>query len=133
MIDVLIYCSCFLKSFKFGAGLCLMQVLRLYSDVANNDMNTVPAALSQPVASSQSARDTNFVRGVKLTDYRMEELNEPPPRLPGVRALLPLSGGLALLTAGSDCQIRMWDRLRLAALVYNQSHIIFGLRAPVSC
>lgn len=110
-----------------------MQVLRSYSDAVNNDMNIVPAALSQPVSSSQSARDTNLVRGVQLTDCRMEELNEPPARLPGVRALLPLSGGLALLTAGSDCQIRMWDRLRLAALVYNQSHYHIWTKGPVSC
>jgi phosphoinositide-3-kinase regulatory subunit 4 len=47
-----------------------------------------------------------------VADFRIEELIDPPPRLPGVRALLPLSGGAGLLTAGSDCRIRMWDHLR---------------------
>lgn len=56
-----------------------------------------------------------------MTDYRIEELNEPPPRLPGVRALLPLSGGAGLLTGGSDSCIHMWDHSR-----YNQI-------ASVSC
>ncbi|XP_024383874.1 serine/threonine-protein kinase VPS15 isoform X3 [Physcomitrium patens] len=92
-------------------GIC-HRVLRLCADPVHPEMNTVPAALSQPLSSSQSLRDTKLVGGVKFTDYRMEELNEPPPRLPGVRALLPLSGGAALLTGGSDCRIRMWDRLR---------------------
>lgn len=89
-----------------------LQVLRLCADPAHTEMNTVPAALSQPLSNSQSSRDTRLVGGVKVTDYRMEELNEPPSRLPGVRTLLPLSGGAALLTAGSDCRIRMWDRMR---------------------
>ena len=48
----------------------------------------------------------------KRSDYRLDELNEPPPRLSGVRALLPLSGGTGILTGGTDCKIRMWDRLR---------------------
>jgi hypothetical protein len=47
-----------------------------------------------------------------VADFRIEELIDPPPRLPGVRALLPLSGGAGLLTGGSDCRIRMWDHLR---------------------
>jgi phosphoinositide-3-kinase regulatory subunit 4 len=92
-----------------------MQVLRLCADPAHTEMNTVPAALSQPLLNSQSLRDTRLVGGVKVADYRMEELNEPPPRLPGVRTLLPLSGGAALLTGGSDYRIRMWDRLRYSA------------------
>lgn len=92
-----------------------MQVLRLCADPVHPEMNTVPASLSQPLSNSQSLRDTKLVGGVKFTDYRMEELNEPPPRLPGVRTLLPLSGGAALLTGGSDCRIRMWDRLRYCA------------------
>lgn len=85
-------------------------MLRLSSDAAITDMNTLPAALSQPLSSSQSRQVLNSA--VKPADYRIEELNEPPPRLPGVRAMLPLSGGAALLTGGSDCRIRMWDRLK---------------------
>lgn len=43
--------------------------------------------------------------------YRIEELNEPPPRLPGIRSLLPLPGG-DLLTGGTDLKIRRWDYSR---------------------
>lgn len=43
--------------------------------------------------------------------YRINELNEPPQRVPGVRALLPLPGG-DLLTGGTDLKIRRWDHSR---------------------
>ncbi len=104
----------------------VLQVLRLASETDTGDVNSIPAALSQPSSSSQYVRpgmilDSRLNGGLKVTDYRIEELNEPPPRLPGVRALLPLSGGADLLTGGSDCCIRMWDHSR-----YNQI-------ASVSC
>lgn len=103
-----------------------LQVLRLASETDTGDVNSIPAALSQPSSSSQYVRpgmilDSSLNGGLKVTDYRIEELNEPPPRLPGVRALLPLSGGAGLLTGGSDCCIHMWDHSR-----YNQI-------ASVSC
>ncbi|CAK9205930.1 unnamed protein product [Sphagnum troendelagicum] len=93
------------------------QVLRLASETDTGDVNSIPAALSQPSSSSQYVRpgmilDSSLNGGLKVTDYRIEELNEPPPRLPGVRALLPLSGGAGLLTGGSDCCIHMWDHSR---------------------
>lgn len=34
-------------------------------------------------------------------------------RLPGPRAVFPLFGGSALLTAGTDCRIRHWDRIHV--------------------
>lgn len=43
--------------------------------------------------------------------YRVNELQEPPPRLPGIRSLLPLPGG-DLLTGGTDLKIRRWDHYR---------------------
>ncbi|KAF0931099.1 hypothetical protein E2562_002461 [Oryza meyeriana var. granulata] len=43
--------------------------------------------------------------------YRIEELCDPPPRLPGIRSLLPLPGG-DLLTGGTDLKIRYWDQAR---------------------
>lgn len=43
--------------------------------------------------------------------YRIDELNEPPSRVPGIRALLPLPGG-DLLTGGTDLKIRRWDHCR---------------------
>ncbi|CAM6046085.1 unnamed protein product [Sphagnum compactum] len=94
------------------------QVLRLASETATADTTSnIPAALSQPLSSSQCFRpgmnlDSRLNGGLKVADFRIEELIDPPPRLPGVRALLPLSGGAGLLTGGSDCRIRMWDHLR---------------------
>ncbi|CAK9272337.1 unnamed protein product [Sphagnum jensenii] len=94
------------------------QVLRLASETATADTTSnIPAALSQPLSSSQCFRpgmnlDSRWNGGLKVADFRIEELIDPPPRLPGVRALLPLSGGAGLLTGGSDCRIRMWDHLR---------------------
>lgn len=43
--------------------------------------------------------------------YKVDELNEPPPRLPGIRAMLALPGG-DLLTGGTDLKIRRWDHCR---------------------
>ncbi|XP_044949929.1 translation initiation factor IF-2-like [Hordeum vulgare subsp. vulgare] len=42
---------------------------------------------------------------------KIEELADPPPRLPGIRFLLPLPGG-DLLTRGTDLKIRYWDQAR---------------------
>ncbi|AQK55820.1 protein kinase family protein / WD-40 repeat family protein [Zea mays] len=43
--------------------------------------------------------------------YRIDELNDPPVRRPGIRSLLPLPGG-DLLTGGTDLKIRYWDQAR---------------------
>ncbi|AQK75788.1 protein kinase family protein / WD-40 repeat family protein [Zea mays] len=43
--------------------------------------------------------------------YRIDELNDPPVRHPGIRSLLPLPGG-DLLTGGTDLKIRYWDQAR---------------------
>lgn len=62
--------------------------------------------------------------------YRIEELNEPPPRLPGIRSLLPLPGG-DLLTGGTDLKIRRWDYSRFLNLkpstcvLYILSHLLW--------
>ncbi|EFJ32769.1 hypothetical protein SELMODRAFT_230900 [Selaginella moellendorffii] len=48
----------------------------------------------------------------KLSDYKVEELSDPPPRIPGVRALLPTTAGASVITGGTDCRIRLWDHLR---------------------
>lgn len=90
-------------------GSC-QQVLRLACDASDSEVSEVPAALARPklVVTAELKRS----EGSKRSDYRLDELNEPPPRLTGVRALLPLSGGTRLLTGGTDCKVRMWDRLR---------------------
>ena len=51
------------------------------------------------------------VRRAGSYKYRIEELADPPPRLPGIRCLLPLPGG-DLLTGGTDLKIRYWDQAR---------------------
>ncbi|EPS67456.1 hypothetical protein M569_07318 [Genlisea aurea] len=64
---------------------------------------------------AQSEGDGDFCESSSKADtrrrnskYRVEELNEAPARLPGIRALLPLPGG-DLLTGGTDLKIRRWD------------------------
>lgn len=67
-----------------------------------------PWAFARP--SSKSKTKPNLRRNV-TPKYRVDELNGPPPRLPGVRSLLPLPGG-DLLTGGTDLKIRRWDHCR---------------------
>lgn len=86
------------------------QVLRSVYDGLDSEVSDVPAALARPKVAPIIEPKRN--EGLKKSDYGLEELNEPPPRLTGARALLPLSGGTGLLTGGTDCKIRMWDRLR---------------------
>ncbi|KAK3155588.1 hypothetical protein QOZ80_2BG0205210 [Eleusine coracana subsp. coracana] len=54
---------------------------------------------------------TKDVRRAGNYRYRIEELNDPPVRRPGIRSLLPLPGG-DLLTGGTDLKIRYWDQAR---------------------
>lgn len=54
---------------------------------------------------------TKDVRRAGSYKYRIEELADPHPRLPGIRCLLPLPGG-DLLTGGTDLKIRYWDQAR---------------------
>lgn len=36
----------------------------------------------------------------------------PTNRPSGARAILPVAGGAHVMTAGTDCTVRLWDRLR---------------------
>ncbi|WOL13904.1 phosphoinositide 3-kinase regulatory subunit 4 isoform X1 [Canna indica] len=83
------------------------QVLRIAGAEHDGEISNVPRALARP-SSKQSPkpdgkRNTN-------TKYRIDELNEPAPRLQGIRSLLPLPGG-DLLTGGTDLRIRYWDHI----------------------
>ncbi|KAL3625419.1 Serine/threonine-protein kinase [Castilleja foliolosa] len=80
------------------------QVLRANheSDTENSES---PWALARP--SSKINAKSEQRRNI-ISKYRMDELNEPIPRIPGIRALLPLPGG-DLLTGGTDLKIRRWD------------------------
>lgn len=81
------------------------QVLRVANYDSDAEMYDGPWALARPSSKSNSRPDLR--RNVNPR-YRVDELNEPPPRLPGIRSLLPLPGG-DLLTGGTDLKIRRWD------------------------
>jgi len=75
------------------------------------EMSDMPWALARP--SSKPTSQSDLRRNVHRK-YGVDELNEPPPRLPGIRSLLPLPGG-DLLTGGTDLKIRRWDHYRFCA------------------
>ncbi|KAF3791532.1 putative serine/threonine-protein kinase [Nymphaea thermarum] len=81
------------------------QVFRLANNGVSGDNSEIPWALARPSSKSNLKLDSrqNFNK-----KYRVEELNEPPARWPGIRSLLPLVGG-DLLTGGTDLKIRLWD------------------------
>ncbi|OVA06257.1 HEAT [Macleaya cordata] len=81
------------------------QVLRLANNDSEAEMSDLPWALARPSSKSNPKQDARRNMNPK---YRIDELNEPLPRLPGIRSLLPLPGG-DLLTGGTDLKIRRWD------------------------
>lgn len=85
-------------------------MLRVASYESDTEMSEVPWALTR---SSTKNSKADMRRNVN-PHYRVDELNEPPPRIPGIRSLLPLPGG-DLLTGGTDLKIRRWDHYRFVA------------------
>lgn len=81
------------------------QVLRVVSNDSDADLSDLPSALTRPPSKANMKSDLR--RNVN-PKYRVDELNEPSTRLPGIRSLLPLPGG-DLLTGGTDLKIRRWD------------------------
>lgn len=81
------------------------QVFRVASNDSDAEMSDLPWALARPSNKTNSKPDPRRNPNPK---YRVDELNEPSPRLPGIRSLLPLPGG-DLLTGGTDLKIRRWD------------------------
>ncbi|KAK9266612.1 hypothetical protein L1049_003563 [Liquidambar formosana] len=81
------------------------QVFRVANNESDAEMSDLPWALARP--SSKANPKPDLRRNVN-PKYRVDELNEPSPRLPGIRSLLPLPGG-DLLTGGTDLKIRRWD------------------------
>ena len=75
------------------------------------EMSDLPWALARPSSKPTSQSDPR--RNVNRK-YGVDELNDPPSRLPGIRSLLPLPGG-DLLTGGTDLKIRRWDHYRFCA------------------
>lgn len=81
------------------------QVLKMANYDSDAEMSDLPWALARP--SSKPTSQSDLRRNVN-SKYGVDELNEPPPRRPGIRSLLPLPGG-DLLTGGTDLKIRRWD------------------------
>ncbi|XP_057967357.1 serine/threonine-protein kinase VPS15 [Malania oleifera] len=81
------------------------QVFRVANNDSDGETSDLPWALARPSSKPNSKPDLR--RNVN-PKYRVDELNEPPPRLAGIRALLPLPGG-DLLTGSTDLKIRRWD------------------------
>ncbi|MFS7916753.1 putative protein kinase CMGC-Pl-Tthe family transcription factor WD40-like family [Helianthus anomalus] len=81
------------------------QVLRVANSDNETETSDLPWALARPSNKTHSKVDSR--RNVNFK-YRVDELNDPPPRSPGIRSLLPLPGG-DLLTGGTDLKIRRWD------------------------
>ncbi|KAJ7571090.1 hypothetical protein O6H91_01G148400 [Diphasiastrum complanatum] len=84
------------------------QILRYSADTPDADSGFKWA----PNQVSPAPFVAKAIKVASPTDYKVEELQEPPARLPGVRALLPLPGGASILSGGTDGCIRMWDCLR---------------------
>ncbi|GLU09948.1 hypothetical protein SLE2022_267830 [Rubroshorea leprosula] len=80
------------------------QVLRV-ANYDDGEMSDLPWALARPSNRTNSKSD---FRQNAIPKYKVDELNEPPSRLPSIRSLLPLPGG-DLLTGGTDLRIRRWD------------------------
>ncbi|PSS01929.1 Serine/threonine-protein kinase vps15 [Actinidia chinensis var. chinensis] len=81
------------------------QVLKMVRNDSDTDFSDLPWALTRP--SSKANIKPDLRRNVN-PKYRVDEVNEPSSRLPGIRSLLPLPGG-DLLTGGTDLKIRRWD------------------------
>ncbi|XWS72101.1 hypothetical protein CRYUN_Cryun02cG0011700 [Craigia yunnanensis] len=81
------------------------QVFRAANYDSDAEMSDLPWALARPSIKTSSKSDLRRNANPK---YRVDELNEPPPRLPGIRSLLPLPSG-DLLTGGTDLRICRWD------------------------
>ncbi|CAI5949184.1 unnamed protein product [Closterium sp. NIES-64] len=64
-----------------------------------------PSALCPSQHSQRSQAGQGGARQARQSLLRVEQLKEPPGRAGGVRALLGVPGGGALLTAGTDCCI----------------------------
>jgi phosphoinositide-3-kinase regulatory subunit 4 len=94
-----------------GCSRKFLQVMRLAPD-GDIEARELPAALAPRTLTSKMVPSNKQAVAQNGMNYRVEELNEPPSRLGGVRALLPLAGGTGVLSGGSDLRVRMWDRLR---------------------
>ncbi|OEL38474.1 putative serine/threonine-protein kinase vps15 [Dichanthelium oligosanthes] len=80
---------------------------QVFRTASTENEAVIAKAPSRPLNKST----TKDVRRSGNYKYRIDELNDPPVRHPGIRSLLPLPGG-DLLTGGTDLKIRYWDQAR---------------------
>ncbi|XP_034577641.1 serine/threonine-protein kinase VPS15 isoform X2 [Setaria viridis] len=80
---------------------------QVFRTASTENEAVMPKTPSRPLNKST----TKDVRRPGNYKYRIDELNDPPVRHPGIRSLLPLPGG-DLLTGGTDLKIRYWDQAR---------------------
>ncbi|CAN6291205.1 unnamed protein product [Urochloa humidicola] len=96
---------------------------QVFRTASTENETVMPKAPSRPLNTST----TKAVRRSRNYKYRIDELNVPPVRHPGIRSLLPLPGG-DLVTGGTDLKIRYWDQARP-----EQSFCIAGPSAKEVC
>ncbi|EES07686.1 probable serine/threonine-protein kinase vps15 isoform X1 [Sorghum bicolor] len=80
---------------------------QMFRTASTDNEAVMSKAPSRPV-NKPIIKDTRRAGNYK---YRIDQLNDPPVRRPGIRSLLPLPGG-DLLTGGTDLKIRYWDQAR---------------------
>ncbi|CAN6239168.1 unnamed protein product [Urochloa humidicola] len=80
---------------------------QVFRTASTENETVMPKTPSRPLNKST----TKDVRRSGNYKYRIDELNDPPVRHPGIRSLLPLPGS-DLLTGGTDLKIRYWDQAR---------------------
>ncbi|KAK8968618.1 Serine/threonine-protein kinase SAPK4 [Platanthera guangdongensis] len=81
------------------------QVFRVAGCESIAEISSIPRALARTSTKPNCKLD---MKRISSSKYRIDELNESPPDIPGIRSLLPLPGG-NLLTGGTDLRIRYWD------------------------
>lgn len=93
-------------------------MLRVANNESDGEISDMPWALGRASTSTSSKTNSkgDSRRNVNYK-YRVDELNEPPARSPGIRSLLPLPGG-DLLTGGTDLKIRRWDHCRFLFIYF---------------
>lgn len=87
----------------------LHRIFRLACSGTGTDVAETPIALARPSSQLYSKSEVTLdPQRNGNSKYRVQDLKEPPSRLPGICSLLPLLGG-DVLTGGTDLRIRLWD------------------------
>ncbi|GKD35087.1 hypothetical protein Tco_1250596, partial [Tanacetum coccineum] len=97
------------ENFEHNVAAQDATVLLLQRQVSELQIEHVERVLTRP--SGKTSSKTDSIRSVHYK-YRVDELNEPSLRCPGIRSLLPLPGGAPLI-GGIDLKICRWDHCSL--------------------